>query len=238
MYRYSGGITIGLALLAGMMLGGFLFAWWQERKELANRRIPKRWPLSVRSIVNSQERRTWRWLVRSFLDHHVLVKIPVTRFTKPQVREQGQHWFHLLSGIYCTFTICTPEGSVIACVDVPGPEGLSLSNRTLKQTLLSQCNIRYWVVDPEDLPGTAEIRTAFLGDQALRKEGLEGAFDTSRANLQAALLRNRHQKNSGFSRLDAALVDNPDSAYDSRLSTGWQENSFVTPLDSRSAELR
>lgn len=243
MDKYSEWITIGLALLAGLILGAFFHAWWQQKTELAKRRIPRKWPLAVRPLVNSKERRTWRWLVRSFLDHHVLIKMPVTRFTMPQVKEQGQgqHWFHLLSGVYCTFTVCTAEGTVIGCVDVPGPMGLSLSNQTLKHTLLSQCNIRYWVVDPEHLPSVTEIRTAFLGDQAMMKRELErtrhqAAFNASRANLQAAVLRQRHHKSSDFAQLDATPSNNESDSYDSHLSTGWQQNSFVDPLDSRSAE--
>jgi hypothetical protein len=167
----------------------------------------------------------------------------VTRYTMPQVKEQGQHWFNLLSGVYCTFTVCTSDGTVIGCVDVPGPVRLSLSNQTLKHTLLSQCNIRYWVVDPEHLPSVTKIRTAFLGDQAMMKQELErtrheAEFNASRASLHAAVQRQRHQKNSDFAQLEASRRQDLDSSYDSHLSTGWQDNSFVAPLDSRLAELR
>jgi hypothetical protein len=245
MDRYTGFIIIVIAMLASGGLGVFGHAWWRQKKELAKRRIPRKWPLSVRPMVNSRERRAWRWLVRAFLDHHVMIKLPVTRFTMPQVREQGQHWFQILSGVYCTFTVCNAEGSVIGCVDVPGPLGFSLSNQTLKHPLLSQCNIRYWVVDPDKLPSTTEIRAAFLGEQAVLKEELdrvrtEAQFIETRDNLKAALLRKRHVQSSDFARLEAALSTEPHShdAYESQLSTSWQHNSFVTPLDSRRSELR
>jgi hypothetical protein len=238
-------MIVMIAMLASSVLGAFVYAWWRQKKELAKRRIPRKWPLAVRSMVNSRERRAWRWLVRAFLDHHVMVKIPVTRFTMPQVREQGQHWFQILSGVYCTFTVCTVDGSVIGCVDVPSHQGFSLSNQTLKHTLLSQCNIRYWVIDPDKLPSTTEIRAAFLGEQAVRKEELdrvrtEAQFIETRDNLKAALLRNRHVQSSDFARLEAVLSSDPHGhdAYDSQLSTSWQHNSFVAPLDSRGAELR
>lgn len=243
MDRYAGLIG-AIAMLSGSVLGALGYAWWRRKNELAKRRIPRKWPLAVRSLVNSRERRAWRWLVRAFLDHHVMIKLPVTRFTMPQVKEQGQHWFQILSGVYCTFTVCTAEGSVIGCVDVPGPRGFSLSNQTLKHTLLSQCNIRYWVVDPENLPSTTEIRAAFLGEQAVLKEELErmrtdAQFNETRANLKAALLRQRHNTHSDFAKLDAALSSEPHSheSYESQLSTSWQQNSFVAPLDSRGAEL-
>jgi hypothetical protein len=245
MDRYLGWLIVAIAMLASAAVGAFCYAWWLNKLELSKRRIPRKWPLTVRSMVNSRERRAWRWLVRAFIDHHVMVKLPVTRFTMPQVKEQGQHWFHILNGVYCTFTVCTPDGNVIGCVDVPGLHGFSLSNQTLKHTLLSQCNIRYWVVDPDNLPSPTEIRVAFLGQQAVLKEELErmrteAEFNETRAHLKAALLRQRHHTHSDFAKLDAALSADPHSheAYESQLSTSWQENSFVAPLDSRGAELR
>lgn len=165
-------IVAGLMLVSGVV-GSFVQASQHRRKELAKRRIPRKWPLAIRAMVNSREKLVWRWLMRAFLDHHIMVKLPVTRFTMPQVKEEGQHWFQILGGVYCTFTVCTPEGNVIGCIDVPGVHGLSLSNQTLKHTLLSQCNIRYWVVDPENLPNATAIRAAFLGEQAVVKEALE-----------------------------------------------------------------
>jgi hypothetical protein len=237
-------IVAGLMLLSGA-LGAYAYAWWQKKKEQAKRRIPRKWPLAVRPLVNSRERLVWRWLARTFLDHHVMVKLPVTRFTLPQVRAEGQHWFQILGGVYCTFTVCTAEGNVIGCVDVPGLQGLSLSNQTLKHTLLSQCNIRYWVVDPEHLPNVTALRAAFLGEQAVLKEELErvrteNEFNQTRANLKAALSRQRGLQPSDFSRLDALMGDEPHShdAYESELSTTWKHDSFVAPLDSRAGELR
>jgi hypothetical protein len=245
MDRYSGWLIVSMAMLASAVLGALTYAWWRQERELAKRRIPRTWPLSVRAMVNSREKQAWRWLVHAFLDHHVMVKMPVTRFTMPQVKEQGQHWFQILSGVYCTFTICTLDGSVIGCIDVPSHLGFSLSNQTLKHTLLSQCDIHYWVVDPDNLPSTAEIRAAFLGEQAVSQDELarvrtEAEFNATRANLKAALLRQRHHSASDFARLDAATSSDPRSheAYESQLSTSWQHNSFIAPLDSRGAELR
>ncbi len=234
-------------MAASGALGAYVYAARLKKQELAKRRIPRKWPLTVRAMVNSRERLVWRWILRAFPDQHIMVKLPVTRFTLPQVREEGQHWFQLLSGVYCTFTVCNVEGQVIGCVDVPGPRGLSLSNQTLKHTLLSQCNVRYWVVDPEHLPGLSTTRAAFLGEQAVLKEELERVrteteFNQTRANLKAALTRQRgHQPSaSDFARLEAILSADPHSndAYESQLSTTWKHDSFVTPLDSRTGELR
>lgn len=238
-------IVAGLMAASGA-LGAYGYAAHLKKEDLAKRRIPRKWPLTVRALVNSRERLVWRWMLRAFQDHHVMVKLPVTRFTMPQVREEGQHWFQILGGVYCTFTICNAEGQVVGCVDVPGPRGLSLSNQTLKHTLLSQCNIRYWVVDPEHLPSLSTIRAAFLGEQAVLKEELERVrteteFNQTRANLKAALSRQRGNQPtaSEFARLDALFTADPHSheAYESQLSTTWKNDSFVAPLDSRSSEL-
>lgn len=246
MNGYTGWMIVAGLMAVSGALGAYAYAARLKKQELAKRRIPRKWPLMVRAMVNSRERLVWRWILRAFQDHHVMVKLPVTRFTMPQVREEGQHWFQILSGVYCTFTICNAEGQVVGCVDVPGPQGLSLSNQTLKHTLLSQCNIRYWVVDPEHLPSLSTIRAAFLGEQAVLKEELERVrteteFNQTRANLKAALSRQRgHQPSaSEFARLDAILSADPHShdAYESQLSTTWKHDSFVAPLDSRSGEL-
>lgn len=244
MDKYTGWLIAAIAILASGVLGAVAYAWWFQRKERAKRRIPRRWPVAVRPMVNSRERRAWLWLVRSFLDIHVMVKLPVTRFTMPKSKEQGQHWFKLLSSVYCTFTVCTADGKVIGCIDVPGPMGLSLSNQTLKHTLLSQCNIRYVVIDPDNLPGTSEIRVAFLGAQAVAKEERErmrtdAEFNATRVQLQAVLLRQRNNSQKNLARLEALLSADPHSheSYESQLSTNWEHDSFVAPLDSRRAEL-
>ena len=244
MDKYSVWVWIGLALVAGLAVGALVHSWWVKREASAKRRIPRQWPLTVRSLVNSKERRVWRWLVRAFLDHHVMVKMPVTRFTMPTQKDQGQHWFQLLSGVYCTFTICTAEGVVIGCVDVPGPLGLSLSNQTLKHTLLTQSQIGYWVVDPDHMPSVSEIRSGFIAEKDAmaaerERERYESQFNTSRANLQATVTRRRTNKPALANPGDSAFGNDSNFGTDSRpFDSGWQHDSFSAPLDSRVAGLR
>ena len=69
------------ALLAG---GALLYRAWDERQARARRRIPKQWPLDTRAIANTEELQVWHWLSRAFYDHHVMIKLPVTRFTLPR----------------------------------------------------------------------------------------------------------------------------------------------------------
>jgi hypothetical protein len=225
--------------LIGLALGAALLQsrnYWVAR-EL--RRIPKTWPLKTRSLVNNREKRVWLWLMRVMFDQQVLVKLPITRFTTPSKLHEASHWYKLLNGVYCTFTLCNIDGRVIGCIDVPGPAGLSMGNQTLKHTLLSQCGIRYWVVDPEALPSLTKIRTAFLGESAMkghRADHLEDQIKDMSESLHAAVTRQRLNKASQHARLDIDVTETRGFT-DSHLQSGWEQNSFLTPLDSRSAPL-
>lgn len=225
--------------LAGLVLGAALLHWRNQSRARELRRIPKEWPLKTRPLVNSGERRVWVWLVKVMFDHQVLVKLPVTRFTTPSNQQEAAHWYKLLNGVYCTFTVCNIDGKVIGCIDVPGPNGLSMGNQTLKHTLLSQCGIRYCVVEPTKLPQLTQIRAAFLGEHALGgapPSQLEERIKNVSDNLHAVVTRQRHSKSSQYARLDISLDNHPD-ATDSQLASGWEQNSFLSPLDSRSAPL-
>ena len=225
--------------LTGLVLGAALLYWRNAAQARELRRIPKQWPLKSRSLVNSGERRVWIWLVKVMFDHQVLVKLPVTRFTTPTNQQEAAHWYKLLNGVYCTFTVCDIDGRVVGCVDGPGPKGLSLGNQTLKHTLLSQSGIHYCVVDPAHLPQLTQIRAAFLGEQSLngrQPSPLEERVKNVSENLHAVVTRQRHTKNSQHASIDG--VSHGGAGYpDSRLNSGWVQDSFLTPLDSRSAPL-
>ena len=229
-----------ISFLIGMVVGAALLYWRNKVVKRESRRIPKEWPLKRRPLVNTAERRVWIWLAKIMFDQQILVKLPVTRFTAPADMQEATHWYQLLNGVYCTFTVCGMDGKVIGCVDVAGRRGLSMSNQTLKHGLLAQCGVHYWIVDPDNLPHLTQIRTAFLGERALSRPDanqLDSRLKNSANNLQAAVSRKRSSMHSHISKLEAELGDN--SGYGESPSTsGWEQNSFVTPLDSRKAELR
>jgi hypothetical protein len=114
-----------------------------------------------------------------------------------------------------------------------------MSNQTLKHNLLSHCGIHYLVVDPANLPHLIQIRTAFLGEHAARGIGnsqLESQFKDVSQTLHAIVDRKRHDKSSALAQLDAAMPNTSEYA-ESHLVPGWEQNSFVTPLDSRAGPL-
>ena len=228
-----------LSLVVGIGLGLALYWAWDRYQQRQRRRIPSVWPLKTRPLVNSQERRVWVWLTKVMFDQHILIKLPVTRFTAPAKQNEATHWYKILNGVYCTFTICGLDGKVVGCVDVIGPQGLSMGNQTLKHSLLDQCNIRYWVVDPANLPHLSQIRAAFLGEQAAAQatgsQPLESRFQDVRDHLHAVVTRRRQSKDAEGtpSGLTPLLSESGPEFPESRLASGWEINSFVSPLDSR-----
>jgi len=225
-----------------LVLGALAHRAWSNHRTREQRRIPKHWPLSTRQLVNSEEIRVWHWLARAFYDHHIMIKLPVTRFTLPRDSEQSMHWYRLLGGVYCTFTICKTDGRVVGCLDVPGRNALPRSTRMLKHSLLTQCGLPYWVVRSGSLPTVAEIRAEFLGEtptaQSMREhEAEERAIIAAQANLRSAINRQRSSRSSEFSPLSNWPASTPGDSRVSDLHSQWQENSFLVPLDSRKGDL-
>jgi hypothetical protein len=242
------------AAMGGMVAGVLLCVGWARRAARMRRRIPRRWPLSSRVLANTEERKVWRWLCEAFSDHHIMLKTPVTRFTLPRGNEQGSHWHELLSGVYCTLTVCAADGRVLGCVDVPGSKRVSTRNRQLKQTLLLQCGMAYSVIESSKLPTRAEIRGAFLGEKEApgRAPGPAPGLDetiitAARMKLRASLDSQRQGRPSERAPLSFLTGESLHGDIESRLGSGsgfsrfgsdlHQENSFLAPLDSRLADL-
>jgi hypothetical protein len=226
------------ALLTGLLVGVGLHHWYRQRQVRARRRFPSKWPLAVRTVVNSEERRVWAWLDKAMFDQQVLVKLPVTRFTAPVKRKDASHLFELLNNVHCTFTVCDMEGKVIACVDVHGPLS-SKSNQNLKQNLLSQCGIRYRVLESGKLPHPTQIRFEFLGSATAKNTEqavLDARFKDVKQSLQAALVRQRNNKKKYADPMDSNGMEVAE-IHANGSGTDWTPNSFLTPLDSRRGDL-
>lgn len=233
-----------LGTLGIVVTGAVLYAWRARRALHIQQSFFTNWPLSVRPLVNTEECEVWRWMCKTFPAHQVNIKIPVTRFTLPLEREQAESLYKLLNGVYCTFTVCSPDGRVAGCADVMGANGPPGNNRQLKQALLAKCGIGYCVLNPTGLPTTAGIRSYFLNETVPAKPAkqtrpreeryreLEAALlAESRQKLSTALNRQRTIRDSGFSTLT------PDSDGDKGQSMRpvWQRNSFLVPLEGRAS---
>ena len=201
-------LLIGLALVAGAVLGAVLYAAWLRRRSTASLRLPDRWPLATRVVVTNQEHEVLTWLRATFHDQLVMVKLPVLRFTVPVDKEKNggaTHWQELLGGVYCTFTVCTSNGNVLGCVDVLGKRGISKTNRSLKESLLSDCHIPYTVVRSKALPRGSAMRAAFLGEleneEQIEEQMTRGGNSSFHADLDT-FTRDKRQAAK-----DAALLE-------------------------------
>jgi len=250
-----------LGLLAGALIGVGSYIWYLKQQANEKMRLPAKWPLTSRVMVTNEEHEVFKWLASVFHDHLVMVKLPVLRFTAPVNKSEngaGARWQELLGGVYCTLTVCTSNGNVLGCVDVPGKRGLNKSNRQFKESLLSDCNIAYTVVRSASLPEMGAMRAAFLGemyveDQIEAKDTLGGdssfhaeldSFTKQKRNAAKAAALEALNKNdtgksatgfqpSGFNPDGTGAVDPWRS---SRFRNQW-DDSFIQSDDSRPAKL-
>ncbi|MFT4195162.1 DUF2726 domain-containing protein [Ottowia sp.] len=208
-------------------------------RSAVQRRLPLQWPLNPRPLANTAERRVWHWLRQVFPDHHVMIKLPVTRFTTPREHGAATEWFDLLSGAYCTYTVCNGQGQVVGCIDLLGPQGLSRGNRQLKQTLLAQCGIGYWVLVPDSLPAADALRADFLGSYAPDSRPAppteQDRLEEAALQLHQALDRNRSFRQRMAVRPSHA--DDGDSLAAGEQTPWPQADSFLGSLDSRRTPL-
>jgi hypothetical protein len=238
---------------AGLMVGVLLTNWQMRRATRVGLRRPAKWPLVSRTLVTDTEAEVWHWLRSTFHDHLVMIKTPVLRFTIPMEgeRHKSREWLELLNGVYTTFTVCTMDGTVVGCVDVPGNRGLPQSNREIKEALLSDCNISYTVVRSSSLPKVEAMRAAFLGeivddfltepqpvfaeDSTFQEEVAMFTKDKMRAAKEAAqreINQQARSRNSGFNGDSTSPV--VEEAAPSRFPTHWQD-SFIEPVETRKA---
>lgn len=233
-------LLAALALTAGVA-GVMLYARKGKRRKYSHRqlRLPAQWPLNPRPLTNAAERQVWAWLRQVFPDHEIMIKLPVTRFTMPREQGAASEWFETLRGAYATYTICDQKGHVVGCVDLAGRHGPSRENRHLKQTLLAQCGIGYWVLAADALPSSKRLRTEFLGedpaDVALAKAIEPASLEEVRQQLHEVLDRNRNFRQHQAP-VPAPLVAD-DEPRDERTPHLAQPDSFLTPLDSRHTPL-
>lgn len=239
-------IVAVLGMTIGVPSGILLHVWWTLRVARMKRRIPKHWPLVSRAVTNSQERLAWLWMSRTFFDHSVMIKMPVTRFTLPKSQEQGQQWYQLISNAYCTFTVVDAFGRVVGCVDLTSPLRNLKRSQILKQSLLDQCGIGYVVIDASHFPDATEIRAEFLGERASqhRANNARSAREVNVASeqLRASLKRQRKTRHSDVAPLSDHNAGQSEFSSDlhgsdSHILHSWQGNSFLSPLDSRRAAL-
>ncbi|MEO6281167.1 DUF2726 domain-containing protein [Roseateles sp.] len=148
-----------IAALAVCVLGlAISLVWALRRPAYANRGLPAEWSLTARPVFTSDERRVFR-LLREALPHHiVLSKLPLVRFCQPTEAKEVRYWFDLLGASHVTFAVCSPNGRVLAAIDLEGERGVTPRSLQIKHAVLSACRVRYLRCAMDQLPSIAELQ--------------------------------------------------------------------------------
>lgn len=129
-----------------------------RRPEVSVPPLPKEWAVSARPVFNADERRVYR-LLREALPHHVLLsKLPLVRLCQPNDAKDVHYWYDLLGAINVSFVICSPNGRVLAALDLDGERNPSQRNVQIKQSVLAACRIRYLHCTADNLPSVGELQ--------------------------------------------------------------------------------
>lgn len=148
-----------IAALAVCVLGlAISLVWALRRPAYANRGLPAEWSLTARPVFTSDERRVFR-LLREALPHHVVLsKLPLVRFCQPTEAKEVRYWFDLLGASHVTFAVCSPNGRVLAAIDLEGERGVTPRSLQIKHAVLSACRVRYLRCAMDQLPSIAELQ--------------------------------------------------------------------------------
>jgi hypothetical protein len=148
-----------IAALAVCVLGlAVSLIWALRRPAHASKGLPAEWSLTARPVFTTDERRVFR-LLREALPHHVVLsKLPLVRFCQPTEAKEVRYWFDLLGAAHVTFAICSPNGRVLAAIDLEGERGVTPRSLQIKHAVLSACRVRYLRCAMDQLPSVAELQ--------------------------------------------------------------------------------
>lgn len=148
-----------IAALAVCVLGlAISLVWALRRPARAGSGLPGEWSLTARPVFTGDERRVFR-LLREALPHHVVLsKLPLVRFCQPTETKEVRYWFDLLGASHVTFAVCSPNGRVLAAIDLEGERGVTPRSLQIKQAVLSACRVRYVRCAMDQLPSVAELQ--------------------------------------------------------------------------------
>ncbi|MBT9503635.1 MAG: DUF2726 domain-containing protein [Burkholderiaceae bacterium] len=147
-----------LALLLVAILSPLLVLWVKRRPAADNQALPSEWAVAARPVFNTDERRIYR-LLREALPHHVLLsKLPLVRFCQPTDAKEVRYWYELLGTIHVSFVVCSPNGRVLAALDLDTGREPSQRSLQIKQSVLAACRIRYLRCTADNLPSVAELQ--------------------------------------------------------------------------------
>lgn len=148
-----------IALVSVALLAAGLTLWLIGHRTPRNPTpIPEDWPLTSRPVFTADERRVFREL-RDALPHHVILsKLPLVRFCQPDDPQETRYWYELLGSIHVNFAVCSPNGRVLAAVDLDTERAVSPRTLQIKHAVLEACRVRYLRCRPDQLPSAPELQ--------------------------------------------------------------------------------
>ncbi len=146
-------LTVGALVVALAAVVVFL-----ARRSSRLQPLPTEWALTGRPVFSTDERRVYR-LLREALPHHVILsKLPLVRFCQPTDTANVRYWFDLLGATHVTFAVCSPNGRVLAAIDLDAERGNSHRIQQIKQSVLTACRVRYLRCPTHHLPSVSELQ--------------------------------------------------------------------------------
>lgn len=208
-----------IAIASGFGLLAVALLWVLRRSAPPTKPLPTEWSLTARPVFSSDERRVYR-LLKEALPHHVILsKLPLVRFCQPTEAQEVRYWFDLLGAINVTFAICSPNGRVLAAVDLDSERGISGRGLQIKQSVLGACRVRYLRCAIDNLPSAAELQllVPFSNSNSRGPQAapMPGSVSPSRPGLQGGTARRTSRK--GLWQDSAVFHDSffaPDSRFD------------------------
>lgn len=144
-------------LSAALLFAAAALAWLvQRRKEKSQ--LPIEWSLTSRPVFDVDERRLYRQLREALPHHVVLAKLPLVRFCQPTDPQDIRRWARLLGPLQVSFAVCSPNGRVLAALDIDRGNGASSRSARLKQSVLAACRVRFLRCPPDMLPSIPELQ--------------------------------------------------------------------------------
>ncbi|MDC8785444.1 DUF2726 domain-containing protein [Roseateles koreensis] len=240
------------ALAVGFAVAASGLFWAFRRPTASSKPLPREWALTARPVFSSDERRVYRLLKEALPHHVILAKLPLVRFCQPTEAQEVRYWFELLGAIHVTFAICSPNGRVLAAVDLDSERGISGRTLQIKQSVLGACRVRYLRCPIDNLPTAAELQllVPYSNSQSRGPQAAPApsAMAANRPNLNKGALPRRGRTQDLWQ--DSSMFNDsffaPDSRFDppsglesSRLgrsaATGVPKSpSFAEPLGAES----
>lgn len=207
-------LLAGMALVCAFAVGRYSLARRQRRS------LPRQWLLMARPVLNSDERRTMRMLREGLPQYIVLAKLPLVRLCQPRDPRRVRYWFDLLGSLHVSFAVCSPNGRVIAVIDLEPERGVSRRASKIKQSVLDACRIRYLSCKAENLPPMSELQLLLRPQGAAPRQAPLAAtppknFQQARSTLSDTVRTRRAERSARWA--DSGFPQDSFFAPDSRL---------------------